>query len=169
MKILTKATTVFVALMGALTVTAAIAANHHGGKRGMHAGGMGGERMIEMMAQKLELSDEQKDQMRAIHDEIRPQLRTLREELWESRKALREAVNNGASQEEIEQMAAAQGNLHSEMIVLHAQIQRRIGDILTEEQRLRADELHDQMKERRHHRRGGRRDDDVDESDDDRV
>lgn len=143
------------ALLSVLAVSAATLAGHHRSEEGMHdkhpMRHMGGERMIERMTEKLDLTAQQQEQVRAIHDEYGPQMRALHKKLWESRQTLHDAVKNGASDADIEQMATAQGELHSELIVLHAKLQRRIRNVLTEEQRVKAEAMREDMKERHQH------------------
>lgn len=119
---------------------------------GLGRHGMDHEARIERMAQHLNLTQEQREQVRAIVDKHRPQTRALRDQLTESHKQLREIVRSDRFNEnEVRKLAEAQGKLKAEMIVQRAKVQNEIRAVLTEEQRRQLDEM---RKQRHEHRRG---------------
>lgn len=103
--------------------------------RGFKHGGDGGffnERRFE----NLELSDEQRTQIRALVDESRPQMREFGDKMRDNRKELRTLVQGGSPDEaEVRKLADTQGDLKAEMIVLRTKVYSDIRTVLTEEQR----------------------------------
>ncbi|UTW44260.1 Spy/CpxP family protein refolding chaperone [bacterium SCSIO 12696] len=145
-----QATGIALALVGAFTIsTATLAESGKGGKhRGHHA-----EHTFKRMAKHLNLDQSQREQARAIHEEMRPQMRELKKESREVRKALGEAVRNGASQAEIEALAAQQGELHGQLVAKRAEMKGRIHDLLTDEQKQQLEEHRQKRMERKQQRR----------------
>lgn len=126
-----------------LAVPGIALADHHGKRE--HRGDSG--RHMERMAERIELTDAQKAQWQAIHENHMPRMRELRTEMIEQRRAMRdEAAAEGAS----ERMQA----LRSEMAELRAGMRAEVNEILTEEQRAKFAELHEQRagKEGREHK-----------------
>ena len=106
---------------------------HHGG--GSFGFGPGPER-IERMAGKLDLSDEQRDAIRAIADKARPSFREYGDSLRDNREKLRElAQADDADQAAIRALADAQGDTMADMIVLRTDLMREVRAVLTPEQR----------------------------------
>ena len=120
---------------------------HHGG----HGLGFGpGPERIERMAERLDLSDEQRDAIRAIVDKARPSFREYGDNLRDNREKLRElAQTENADQTAIRTLADAQGDTMADMIVLRTDVMREVRAVLTPEQR-------EELKNRRsHHGRHG--------------
>ena len=121
------------------------------GKHGKGYGEKHGRRGfdIDRMAEKLNLSDEQRTSMQAIIDESKPEITALREKMRETRKQLKQlAHTNPYNEAEVRKLADAQGDLKAEMIVLRMQQRSKISNVLTEEQRTQMKE----MREKRHSR-----------------
>ena len=131
-------TSIALALLGTVLISAGAMADHHGGKN---------DRQLDRMAHHLEMDDAQKALVKAVFDEYQPQIKALRQESREVRKALREAAESGG---DIEDLAATQGDLMAQMIVLRNTMKSRVDELLTEEQRAKISE----RKQRRKHRRG---------------
>jgi len=109
----------------------------HGG-RGMGFGhrGMDSESHVDRMAERLELTKEQRDKVRAIVDKTRPQTRELRDKLSENRKQLQTLTQQGTAKErEIRKLADNQGKLIADMIVQRSKEKGEINAVLTPEQR----------------------------------
>ncbi len=101
-----------------------------------HGHGMDTEARIERMADTLDLTPEQRSQMRGIVDKSRPQTREVRDRLHDSRKQLRALMRQDkASEGEIRRLADMQGKAMADMIVLRAKVQADISSLLTPEQR----------------------------------
>ncbi len=110
-----------------------------------------GEGGIEHMAERLNLTAEQRGAIREIVDRKRPQMRELRDKMRANRERLQALGQGGALDEtELRRLADAQGQLMAEMIVLRAKTRSEISAVLSEEQRRQLE----QMRERRHERRG---------------
>lgn len=121
------------------------------GKHGKGHGEKHGRRGfdIDRMAEKLNLSDEQRASMQAIVDESKPEITALREKMRDNRKQLKELAQTSPFNEaEARKLADAQGDLKADMIVLRMQQRSKMHDILTEEQRMQMKE----MREKRHSR-----------------
>ncbi len=133
-------------LIGSVAATAAHAGRgcdkeHHGHR------GSDSEHRINRLADRLELSAEQRDQVRAIADKSRPALRAVHDKMQENRKSMRalmqqEKVNDS----DIRKLADARGKLVAEMTVLRARMKSDIHAVLTPEQR-------DKLKQHSEHRR----------------
>ena len=109
----------------------------HGG-RGMGFGhhGMDADSHVDRMAERLDLTKEQRDKVRAIVDKTRPQTRELRDKLSENRKQLQTLTQQGTAKEsEIRKLADNQGKLIADMIVQRSKVQGEISAVLTPEQR----------------------------------
>ncbi len=125
------------------------------GYQGAHAKGYGRhgnpQAHMERMAERLNLTAEQRTAMREIFDRTRPQMGELRDKLADNRQQLR-TLGQGTTVDEaqVRRLADAQGQLMAEMIVLRTKMRSEINAILTEEQRQQLKELG----ERRGHRRG---------------
>lgn len=137
--------TVVAALLGVLSVTGSAAAEGH--KRG---GGLFGSEMHQArMARMLDLSDEQRTQMQSIIDGARAEARRIAEGMVASHGQLREVVRSGTFDEtKVSELAAAQGELMADKIVLKTRVRMQIQSILNPEQRERMEEMH--AKRRKH-------------------
>lgn len=101
---------------------------------GRHA--MDPEARIERMADALDLTQEQRSQMRGIVDKSRPQTREVRDRLRDSRKQLHALMQQDqAPEREIRRLADSQGKAMADMIVLHTKVQADIRALLTPQQR----------------------------------
>ena len=108
------------------------------GGRGMGFGqqGMDADAHVDRMAERLDLSKEQRDKVRAIVDKTRPQTRELRDKLSENRKQLQTLTRQGTAKEsEIRKLADNQGKLIADMIMQRSKVQGEINAVLTPEQR----------------------------------
>ncbi len=95
------------------------------------------------------VTDEQREQVQKLFEEQRESMKGQREAMRENRKAVREAINKGASTEEIGALANKQGEYVAAMIVAKAEMRRKMGNVLTEEQMLQLQELRDKRMEKR--------------------
>lgn len=121
------------------------AQGRHGGKRG-HDG-----QRLEKLAEKLDLSEQQKQQIKALHERFRQehedefaQMKRLREQMKEARQA-------GDRERAValrEQMKALHENMKADREALH----ERMLQILTPEQRAELAEMKERRKDRRKER-----------------
>lgn len=142
-----------VAAVVTLTSTLAFAAPHqgHGGRGGRH----GKADFAEKFAQKLNLTDAQKAQIKQIHLSSREQNKVFFEQSRATRKALREArqANDTARLEQLKATMEADRVRFKQ--IREAEMAQVLG-VLTPEQRAQFEALKAEHKERRGHR--GQRD-----------
>ena len=100
------------------------------------------------MADRLNLSEEQRQTINAIDDKYRPELRTLRQALVDNRAALAKADLSDAR---VRELADAQGKTIADMIVARKHMRSEMVKVLTEEQRQQLGKL---FERRWHHKRG---------------
>lgn len=94
-----------------------------------------------MLAERLELSKEQRDAMGRIMDEASPKMRDLMFRMGDARKELEAALDGGGKDEAgLRALADAQGKLHADLLFLHLSTQQRLQKLLTEEQRARLED-----------------------------
>ena len=124
----------------------------HGGKmhkRGMRGSGMRGNRML----RHLELTDTQKEQMKAIRQASRETMKGLRDSLRESRKQLNEMGTNGVfDQGAVELIASQQADIHKQLIVERQKVKTQMFALLTPEQKTKLEEMKANFAERRQQR-----------------
>jgi len=113
-------------------------------------------RIRQRTARALNLSDAQIQQARTIFQETRKKTEPVRVELRQNRQAMAEAVkaNNAA---EIQKLSKTQGELMGRLIAARSEGRARLYNILTPEQRAKAEKLHTAMRERIERRRAGLR------------
>jgi periplasmic protein CpxP/Spy len=103
------------------------------------------------IAQKLNLTDAQKQQFHTIFQQAHQSAMPIREELKTNREALAAAVKADRSAD-IQQLATARGKLVGQMTAIYAEAHAKFYQALTPEQRVKADqmrlEFHQQMRER---------------------
>ncbi len=135
-------------LIGGMAATAAQAMPPHAGRtcgHGQHR--FGSEARINHLAERLELSAEQRDRVRAIVDKARPAMRAVRDKMRDNRQALRALIQQDkAGDADIRKLADARGKLVAEMTVLRARVKSDIHAVLTPEQR---DKLKQHSEQRR--------------------
>ena len=154
------ATTLVVSSVGLVTVVAAMPfadgpgcgrAGHHMA-HSKHDGGRGPN--LERLASRLDMTEQQRAEIKAILDDSRQQMVKLREQMRENRGQLRELVGQaGFDEAAVRSIADNQGDLKAETIVLRARQRHEMRAVLTDEQRVQLDE----MWKHRKHRGGGKR------------
>lgn len=135
---------IITAITGGVATGLAYAMPPGGGEGCLHGGrgtgfghhGMDAESHVDRMAERLDLTKEQRDKVRAIVDKTRPQTRELRDKLSENRKQLQTLTRQGTAKEsDIRKLADNQGKLIADMIVQRSKVQGEISAVLTPEQR----------------------------------
>ena len=121
--------------------------------RGDHGYGHGPGINVERMADRLDLSGEQRDAIRGLVDEARPALQGYHDRLRENHRQLRELTQaDTADETAIRELANDQGAIVADMIVARTQLMRAIRAELTPEQQTQLDELMQQRHGRgKHH------------------
>ncbi len=124
---------------------------HHGrrgGKGGMK-GGMNG-----FMFKQLDLTDAQKEQMKAIGQTNREGTKSLREQMKTNRQQLQKLTENGQFDEAaVSALAQQQGQLHAQMIVAKQKVQSQMFNVLTSDQKAKVAELKAQHKQKMEERK----------------
>ena len=133
-------------LIGSVVATTAHAGMGCGHERHGQRG-MDSDHRINRMADRLELSAEQRDKVRAIADKSRPALRAVHDKMQENRKSMRALMQQEKPADaELRKLADARGKLVAEMTVLRARMKSDIHAVLTPEQR---DKLKQHSEQRR--------------------
>jgi len=120
-----------------------------GGYRGAHDS-HGGERMMHVM-KKLDLTQEQREAVRAIKRDSRDQMEAKRDEMFDIRQALqKQASAETYDAAKVRELADARAKIMADITVKRMQTMQEIRKHLTAEQLARLDD----MKERRFNRGG---------------
>ncbi len=119
------------------------------GDRGKFGRGFGHRAGFARFAEKLNLTDVQKEQMKQIAEASRAKNQPLRENMKSIRQQLKAATADGQFNEaQVQALAAQQANLSAQMIVERERTKAQMYQVLTPEQQAQAKQLRDQMKER---------------------
>jgi len=123
-------------LIGALAICTALPVMAQP-RRGQGEGG----RRLNYMAGYLGLSDSQKDQAKAIFDAAAASAETVMGQLKAAREALNQAVKEGQSDAQIDQLAAAVGVSEGQLAGIRAKASAKFYALLTDEQKAKFDEM----------------------------
>jgi protein CpxP len=111
------------------------------------------ERHFDRMAEALDLTPEQREQIKAIRAAEQDKVAPLKEQLRKGREQLRVVTEQQPFDEAaVRALAADQAEIRTEMIVSHARVKNQIHALLTPEQREKAEQMRSSMKERRGHK-----------------
>jgi len=114
--------------------------------KGVHGQGPGHEQMLQHLAIALNLTDAQKQQVKAIMDATESSIKDIHARLEENHKQLAAATANGQFDEaQVRALANQQGQIEADMTVEHFRAMSKVFAILTPEQRVKAEALHKQM------------------------
>jgi Spy/CpxP family protein refolding chaperone len=163
MKKLTKsllAMTLVVSSVGLVTMVSAMPfadgagcgrGGHHMGHSKHHGGGGPN---LERLADRLDMTEQQRAEIKVMFDDSRQQMANLREQIRENRTQLRELAGQAEFDEAaVRSIAERQGDLKAETIVLRARQRHEMKAVLTDDQRVQLEE----MWKRKNHRGGGKR------------
>ena len=140
-----------IAAIAALVVGAAVLAIGHG-FQGPGGPGRGHGDMLEHMARELNLTDAQKEQVKAIMASAETAGQDIHTKLEEVHKQLDAATANGQFDEaQVRTLANQQAQLEADMTVEHLRAKSKVFAILTAEQRTKAEEMHKRMGGMRRH------------------
>jgi Spy/CpxP family protein refolding chaperone len=98
------------------------------------------------MLRELDLSDDQRRQVRALFEEVEGT--GVPERLREAREALHDAIESGADEVSLRQLASQLGAVEGDAAVERARVHGRIQEVLTAEQRKELEQLKEQAEER---------------------
>ena len=116
------------------------------GMRGMRGGGPAA------MLRELDLTEQQRDQLRSLREQSTASGDTARL-VGEKRRALEEAIDSGADEGTLRQLAYDYGMAQGDAAVERARVQQQVLEILTPEQRAQLDELKAERKQEMEERR----------------
>lgn len=109
---------------------------------------------LERLADRLNMTEQQRAEVKAVVDDSRQQMVKLREQMRENRAQLRGLAGTTAFDETaVRSIADRQGDLKAETIVLRARQRHAMRAVLTDEQRVQLDD----MWQRKNNRGGGKR------------
>ena len=117
------------------------------GNRGKR-GGRGGHRGMGMGFRGIELTDAQKEQMKAISQASREGSKSLRDQMQANRRQMEQATANGFNEAQVQAIAQQQGALHAQMIVERERVKSQMFAILTAEQKAKLAEMKEQRKQK---------------------
>jgi protein CpxP len=111
---------------------------HHGREFGM--GPMGGP-MMGFFAKQLNLTDDQKAQMKAIMQKERPTVQPLRQEQHKFDLQLLQYVQNGFDQAKVQTIAGQKSQIDSQLIVQETRIANEMYQVLTPDQQAQVKQM----------------------------
>jgi Spy/CpxP family protein refolding chaperone len=111
-------------------------------------GFMWGHMNLDHVAQALNLTDSQKGQARMIFERARQVAQPIRQELKANREKLMAAAKVSNSEAEIQKLANDQGGLLGKLIAIRTEADAKFYQLLTPEQRVKADQMREQFKQR---------------------
>ena len=117
-----------------------------GGPGGRMGGPMGGPLMFREVMR--DLTDAQREQVKAIHERHAERIRPLAERVHAAREAINNAVQSG-NQGNLQALSIEVGNAETELTFAQAQVQAEIFNVLTAEQKQKIAERRKQMDARR--------------------
>jgi len=141
-----------IGLSSALALATTAIAQHQGGpggrEHGRHREGMGpGGPMGQMrMLRELDLSDEQRQRIRALFEEVAAT--GAPERLRQARESLKDAIESGADEAALREQASQLGEAEGDAAVELARIRARILEVLTAEQKVELEQLKKEAEER---------------------
>jgi Spy/CpxP family protein refolding chaperone len=109
----------------------------------------------ERMMQELNLSDSQKQEAKTIFQQARETAKPVRDELRTNREALQAAIKANDTAK-IHSLSVKQGSLMAKLTEIRSDARAQFYAKLTPEQRIKADQMHQQMMERWQQRKGER-------------
>ena len=147
------AVAIIMAIAVAVPVVVAQSTGDDGGRRG-HKGHFGRHGGGGRMFSKLDLTDAQKEQIKAIHEKNRESMRPLMEQIRAKRQEIRQANAGGTVDEAlVSQKLAEIAPLEAKMMAERARIHQETLSVLTPEQRTKLEQMREQFKSRRGERK----------------
>lgn len=123
-------------------------------RRGIEGPGRGGPMGLMGQFRGLDLTDSQRQQLRAVAEEHRAEFRSIAERLRAAQRAVDEAVAATVFDESlIRQRVSERAQVEADAAVLRARVHARAWQVLTPEQQQKAQELKAQREQRREERR----------------
>jgi periplasmic protein CpxP/Spy len=126
----------------------------HGNQDGKSFGKCDRQGPARMLNRLDDVTDAQREQIKALVEERRGEMQGVKGEMRVHRQAMREAIERGASREELRMLADQQAAHMSAMMLSRAETAQQVRDILTEAQREQLREMRQQRMERHDGRKG---------------
>ena len=117
-------------------------------EEGQGRGFMCGNMDLDHVSEVLNLSEAQKTQARTIFDQARQSAQPVRQELRANREKLSAAAKVANNDSDIQKLSVEQGRLLGKLIAIHTEARAKFYQILTPEQRVKSDQMHEQMRSR---------------------
>ncbi len=108
--------------------------------------------MHRRMLQALNLTPDQQTQAKAIFQQTRQSVQPIAQQAKQNRQALADAVKANDTAK-IQQLATQQGNLQGQLLTLRSESMAKFYNILTPDQRAKADQMHARMQQMRQQRK----------------
>lgn len=105
------------------------------------------ERFHERMIRELNLTPAQQQQAKAIFGKERAESKPIRDQLRQNREALQSAIQSNNTRE-IHTLTTRQATLQAQMMEMHADAMAKFYTTLTPEQRTKAEQMHQRMRQR---------------------
>jgi periplasmic protein CpxP/Spy len=99
------------------------------------------------MMQNLNLTDAQKQQAKAIFQQAKADSQPIRDQLKQNREAFSSAVK-GNNVSQIQSLSAQQGNLRGHLTAIHGEAMAKFYNLLTPDQRAKADQMQQRIRQR---------------------
>ena len=115
-------------------------------QRVMHKSMHGPGRGPMMMFRQLNLTDDQKGKVKEIFEANKGTAQPLMEQLKANHEKI--AALNGSDEAQLQTLAKQQGDLMAQMIIEREHVKSQVFAILTDEQKAKAEQMRDQMKQR---------------------
>lgn len=103
---------------------------------------------VDRVAQALNLTDAQKAQAQTIFQQAKMSAEPIRQELRQNREKLSAAAKMSNNEADIQKLATEQGRLLGKLIAIHTEARAKFYQMLTPEQRVKDDQLRQQMREK---------------------
>lgn len=151
-----RAATIAIALLALLAVPAITIAAPHRHGHGPH-GEPGPGEMMRMIADRLDMTEEQRAQVRELHEQHREAMQAQREQLREAQRQLADQIHAATLDEgAIRNAAATVAALKADHAVAKAALHQEVRALLTPEQREQFSEMQERHRERMEEGKGFR-------------
>lgn len=122
----------------------------HGKHMKMGKGDYDGEHRLERMTKKLDLSEEQRQQIRTVFDANQAERQALHDNMQQNRETLRKLMaSENPAEADIRAIADTQGQLKADMIMMRTQTKLAIQAVLTDEQKAKMQRMRDKHQGRK--------------------
>ena len=130
----------------------------HHGMRGMHRG-FGGDSGLAMMLHQLNLTDDQKAQVKKIFETEKPNLQPLQQQEFQAHQQMMQLITSGSfDQAKATAIATQEAQTHIQMEVEHAKIHAQIYQLLDSTQKAKVADMmakHQERMQQRMQKQGG--------------